>query len=249
MKKITILYSFICWLIGFQLYAQECAAPIPADAKILKGNVSLSATETGNFWVCDGADVEASNAGDNKYFVEDGGVLNMTETAQGKIYINEGGMATIESSSNEIYVAANATAIINGNGNTIYLSEDGNVEVGGASNSLDEEVCGGSLTFDYSEAPAGGCAGLSIDDLIQRDDFVKIGPSPSTGTFYYEILHEPLKKYTVFDLQGRIIQTYEPTYYQFEGVIDLQDFPTGTYFVRFDSDAYQIYTRVMIAKN
>lgn len=129
--------------LGLDLDVSPANPAIPASATIVQDAQTLTSSANGSsIWICPGGHATLKNLKDVKVFVEVGGNLTLNGVEQGIIYVKNGGSIDMS-----------------GIGWSTIVYEPGAGISGGMVRNVNVQTP--SITFDYTNAPAGGCPSLA----------------------------------------------------------------------------------------
>lgn len=182
MKNIYILFLSIC---SGTIAVAQCTSSIPATAVVVNTNQTITANN-GFYWVCSGS-------------------LNITGNGN-TIWVEEDAGASITGTNNTI----NSKDIVvsqseDGNGsNTIYVAGFDDA----ISTNFQDQINGCSaVVFNYSNAPAGGCAGgTGLNDVVALPVHFQVYPNPMNNILNLVIENATrIDQVRLVDLNGRTI--------------------------------------------
>lgn len=183
-KKLAMKLFAICICIVIsQLAYAQCNPAIPnSTTPITLNMVTLT---SGDFWICENLLATDNNTASNIYMEENSSLNCYACTA-------------------EIWIKAGCTVNVYSNGTpTIHLMPGASVlDVGGMA-TLD--TCS-SVTFDYSNAPSGGCVPTNVNDILSHQ--TNLYPNPNNGTFNIELPVEMTGTYQakIYSLKGELVE-------------------------------------------
>lgn len=207
MKKIYVLFT-TALLLGFSLKTSaQCSPSIPSQA------VVVAVSDTFNFgseiiWGCPGS-IIVDNGGADTAFLE----ANCSYTSNG----------------GDVVIFAKTGCVINcyGDGEIIY--KEPGVTVNDISSGATVNNCA-SITFNYTNAPASGCAsGLTV---MSSNVSVTATPNPASKSLTFVLKGVEFSKVEieVFELTGQPVMTVHPDNIQY--TIDVTSFKEGMYFYK-----------------
>lgn len=180
MIKHLLLASSLLTSIGV---SAQCSTSIGSSTTPITTN--MTTLSTGDFWVCDG-------------------LLATDNNTASTIYLEDNASLNCYGCSATIYAKAGTTVNIYSNGTaTVYHDAGASVfDVGGMAN---VNSCP-SVTFDYTNAPGGGCvAGVGITE--QSLGTFSVYPNPNKGQFTIDLseLTEQAAQINIYSIDGRAV--------------------------------------------
>lgn len=138
------------------------------------------------------------------------------------------------------------TLIANNTSATSYQWMDcaTDLELNGETNATYDADLNGSYAVIVTE---NGCTDTSnciivnnvnLDDLTEREEFIKIYPNPTTGKVYMEFDHLDLtKELRIVDITGKQVMMFQPNSNKIEINLDLKP---GSYFIHYKEGVYRL---------
>lgn len=222
---IVFLFSLSSPLVGYS----QCDPAIPSNADQKDGTV-LHGVSDDTLWLCPGAslDLESSfgSVDDVSVFAEENTTVRVEETDGNDgniIYIQDGG---------QVDIGANAT------NTTVYHNSNVTINDNGSSTSL---VDCGTVTYDYSNAPADDCQATSIAETEQGPGS-RVKVTSMRDLVRLELPDELIRQgssleFQLHDMLGK--RVYNRTVDRSQKIID-PDLPGGVYQYTLRKDAQVI---------
>ncbi|MDQ3099918.1 MAG: T9SS type A sorting domain-containing protein [Bacteroidota bacterium] len=218
MKKILTLILSLTFVHFYSM--GQCTSSIPANATVISSNQTVTANNS-QYWVCSGT-LDLNGNGNT-------------------LYVEEGAGATVTGTNNTI----NAKDLVvsqsdEGLGsNIIYIAGIDDV----LSSNMDDQINGCSaIAFNYSNAPANGCAGgTGIEDQDEQI-LLEVFPNPVINDLNILIENATcVDQVSVIDVRGREMLR-EPG--KFSMKLDLSSLPSGFYSAVIDTDRGQLVRKI-----